>query len=93
MMEKSEKIAKLRDIENRIICFYSLRNPELEKYYSTDYNGNQKDESYHDIIVGHLDPIECREFKNSLEQQGINFQITYPLNGEVAFVTAKRKAR
>lgn len=92
-METEEKIAKLRDIEERIICFYSLRNPELGKYYSTDCRGNQKDESYHDIIVGHLEPCDYNGSKEYLDKQGIELRISFPLNGEIGFVTAKNKTR
>lgn len=90
-METEEKIAKLRDIEERINCFFYLKKPRIEKILLYKFFSKQLQRTYYDFILGHLEPCEYDEFKKYLDKQGIELRISFPLNGEVGFVTAQNK--
>lgn len=87
---------ELEQYKNEILHFFYLDRPELSEYYNNEhkhYNEERKQmlPKSEDTYFRMTQRIyNFRELKKILEELGIDFHASYPLNGEIGFITAKR---
>lgn len=87
---------ELQQLRQEITHFFYLDRPELKDYYNSQspINGLERnklmpkmDNTYFKIIK---EIYNFQYLKAYLTRLGITLQVSYPLNGEIGFVTAKK---
>ena len=100
--EASQKLNSLEKLREYLFHYYSIQNSELQNYYTnyeTDRTPTYQTEIHHPtktitrMLTGTVNKEDLKQLQEEMDQYNIEIHVSYPLNGEVAFVTTKNKTR